>query len=278
MCLAIWKPKGVQIAKRYLVNGYQSNDDGCGFAYAHKGRLIVEKGFQNFAEFWKSFKPVQNKHAMLIHFRFATSGAKDSTMAHPFLICDGTHAVIHNGIINTKSSGSDSDTATFSNNVLQPLFEKFPFNCSLVHYLVETSVGSGNKICVLRSDGKFSIYNEDSGHWHKGAWYSNKGYEESPVYKWNQTTGGYCSYSHNYGKVDWSKTTTVNDADETANEALEQQALADLRALEAAEGIPDAESSNKLDYSGTSAHREIPKSAEIHGYWNRLLGHKDDGK
>ena len=73
MCLAIYKPKGKQIKKAYLRNGYDGNTDGCGFCYAHKGQFHVERGFNTFDKFWKAIEPVMRKHALLVHFRFATA-------------------------------------------------------------------------------------------------------------------------------------------------------------------------------------------------------------
>ena len=103
---------------------------------------------------------------------------------HPFIISGGQYAVIHNGCINIKTTGDESDTGAYANNVLVPLFERFTFNESLVHYLVETSIGNGNKIAVMRYDGKVTIYNESQGHWHKGIWYSNHGYEYDASVTW----------------------------------------------------------------------------------------------
>src|SRR6266545_3554785 len=55
-CVAIYKPKGVQIAKKYLSNSFENNKDGAGFAYAKDGKITINKGYFSFEEFWKAFK------------------------------------------------------------------------------------------------------------------------------------------------------------------------------------------------------------------------------
>jgi glutamine amidotransferase len=256
MCLAIYKPKGVEISKAYYRNGYSENRDGCGFAFARNGRIECYKGFTSFSDFWQAIKPLQGKHAMLVHFRFATHGDKTTSNVHPILIANGKIAVIHNGVIPIKTTGNDSDTVTFARDVLAPCFKRFSWRDATLKYLVETSIGSGNKIVALNAQGDVVIFNEASGHWHKGSWYSNHGYEGTK--RWWSQCNAYASACVSRWSTKEKSDSTIRyykqdvfdeiDSDEIEAECL-KQAHANL-------GIPDMESSNTLDYSGKSSHLE----------------------
>ena len=244
MCLAIYKPKGVEIPKKNLKRGFEENDHGCGFAYAIHGRIEIAKGFKSFGEFWDSVKPLQPRYPMLIHFRLATHGDRTPANMHPFSVCKGKFAVIHNGIINIKTEGNKSDTATFCSQVLEPMYRKHYMDDSGLKYLIETSIGSGNKIAVLRCDGRHMIYNESSGHWHKGAWYSNDSYKETSR-KWsNWLSGTRQNMATSFKQSYWGKLagvrSDVHDEDELAAEAI-AQAEADKQARMP---FPDYDKSN----------------------------------
>jgi hypothetical protein len=180
MCLAIYKPKGVEIAKRYLKNGFANNQDGAGFAFIRDGKIEIRKGFFTFSDFWKAYRENKSEPA-LIHFRWTTHGTTNEANCHPFEICGGQFAVIHNGIIDidTSSDASRSDTWHYATKVLQPLVEMVPFDLPALRFVVESSI-EGSKIAVLRADGECVIFNESLGEWHNGAWYSNDGYKRKP--------------------------------------------------------------------------------------------------
>jgi hypothetical protein len=252
MCLAIYKPKGVEISKAYYRNGYSENHDGCGFAFANRGRIECYKGFRNFKDFWQAIKPLQGKFAMLVHFRFATHGDKSDANVHPILIANGKIAVIHNGVIPIKTYGNDSDTVTFARDVLAPCFRRFTWRNATLKYLVETSIGSYNKIVCLNSTGNVLIFNESSGHWHKGAWYSNKGYEGES--RWASLTSLASNCAANFGTryipKFYSPPPKQTVFDELDQDEIEAEAIAQACNL----GFPDSESSNTLDYDGKSEH------------------------
>ncbi len=183
MCLAIYKPKGVSIAKKYLKNGFSNNEDGAGFTITKDGKLETFKGYFTFGAFWKAYKGHQGETA-IIHFRMATHGKCNAENCHPFTLCGEEFAIIHNGIldIDTKSNKDRSDTFHFTELVLQPMFAIMPFDAPALRYLIETSIGTGNKIVALRRDGQHVIFNEGKGAWHKGAWFSNSSYERRSIF------------------------------------------------------------------------------------------------
>ncbi len=176
MCLAIAKPKGVVVPREHYENGFDSNSDGAGFAYVERGKIIIEKGFFTFAEFWAAFEPHQKKSAV-VHFRLATHGKCDAFNCHPWELCDGHFAMIHNGIIDIQSTKKKSDSGHFAHLVLEPAIEQMGIESGAMRYLVENSIGAGNKLCVLGKNDVIHIFNEQSGHWLNGAWYSNHSYE-----------------------------------------------------------------------------------------------------
>jgi len=252
MCLAIYKPKGVEISKAYYRNGYSENRDGCGFAFANHGRIECYKGFNSFHDFWNAIKPLQGKHAMLVHFRFATHGDKSDANVHPIVIHNGKFAVIHNGVIPIRTTGNDSDTVTFARDVLGPCFRRFSWKDATLRYLIETSIGGGNKIVAMNARGDVEIFNEKSGHWHKGAWYSNNGYEGDS--RWFKAIGHYASNCYSSWQSSRASKSSYHYAKQTVFDELDEDELNAELAQCTNLGVPDAESSNKLDYDGISHH------------------------
>jgi hypothetical protein len=178
MCLAIYKPAGKSIPTEHLEEGFLSNPHGAGFSYAINGELHSQKGFFKFNNFLKAYEKAVTKDAVaLVHFRYATHGEQNEFNCHPWPACGGEYSVIHNGILNIQSTKEKSDTGHFVDEVLTPMLEKVasPDDPAL-RFLVESTIGSGNKILVMDVAGKVTIYNEKSGTWDEGIWYSNCGY------------------------------------------------------------------------------------------------------
>jgi hypothetical protein len=199
MCLAIAKPARAIVPVDHLHAGYQGNPHGCGFAYAEKGKLTIVRGLFTFKDFMEKYRKVEHL-PMLIHFRYSTHGQPSVQNCHPFAMWDGRYALIHNGMIHIHQSISKelSDTAHFAKLIMEPMLkaginpEKAAFR-----YLVEESIGSGNKVLIMDNMGKTTIYNESVGEYEdaedkdgnpvivEGAegpeqatvWYSNAGYK-----------------------------------------------------------------------------------------------------
>lgn len=201
MCLAIYKPAGAVIPEEHLENGYQINDDGCGFCYAENGKLHVVKGLLTFPDFLKQYREKEHL-AMLIHFRMSTHCGKNKLNCHPFSICDGKYALIHNGVISIHCTIKElSDTGNFAKLVMEPMLKAgvHPRKPAFF-FLVEQAIGSHNKVCLMDCNGDVTIYNEDSGEYENAVdkdgneiiftgndgkkynetvWYSNGGYKYS---------------------------------------------------------------------------------------------------
>jgi len=203
MCIAIYKPHGKQLPDSHVAESFASNPDGAGFAtICPKKGFIIQKGFFTLEEFERAFRPYALRPA-LVHFRIATSGGVNPQMCHPFSLCGGKYAMIHNGIIDIKAHKGKSDTATFADAVLTPLLERgIPHTDPALRYLVETSIGKWNKILIMDTRGKVAYFNEQSGHYTDGIWYSNESYLP-PVRKVVKTGSTYWSeelWDKHFGK------------------------------------------------------------------------------
>lgn len=183
MCLAIYKPGGARIKHEKLRNGWDSNNHGAGFCYPNedKSELIIKKGFMTFDAFIEAYKPVAAE-PLLIHFRWATHGARDEFNCHPWPIVgpDGKvwFAVIHNGVISKVASNRDiSDTGAFVDKFLKPILLNsrvgLPEVWTPIKALLEEYVGYGNKLAIMTRDGSYTILNENAGHWENKCWWSN---------------------------------------------------------------------------------------------------------
>ena len=181
MCLAIYKPANQIVCVSHLEEGFIGNPHGAGFAYLKDGAIVTRKGFFKFHDFLKAYEnEVSSETPALIHFRYATHGEKNEFNCHPWDVCNGEYVAIHNGILNIQSTDAKSDTGHFVDLVLTPVISAMgnPAHHS-VKYLIEQAIGSGNKILVMSKTGEVTIYNEKSGTWDGGIWYSNCGYQPS---------------------------------------------------------------------------------------------------
>lgn len=184
MCLAIYKPKGKIIPEDYLDTAWSNNKDGAGFAVVVNGRLEIHRGFMVLDDFLEAWKPHRKRQA-IIHFRWATHGARDASMTHPFRVSRNV-AMIHNGCLRIQTSGNNSDTYEYVLRVLAPLGNRDEkFWMKEPYRLMGEDAISGSKFCFLHADGTYGIWNAGAGHWLDGCWYSNHGYEQvSAGYRW----------------------------------------------------------------------------------------------
>lgn len=179
MCLLIAKPAGKIIPRANLEDAFYNNDDGAGFGIVEKDEndvdeLNIHKGFFEFEDFWKEWEPHQEKQA-IIHFRIATHRAVDGVNCHPFRINDDL-IIAHNGSISGLPSDPNcSDTNVFTEKIIKPLINKNPdfWTIPEFQWIVETAIGSSNKLVMMDVKGRFVIFNEKEGNTKDGVWYSN---------------------------------------------------------------------------------------------------------
>lgn len=62
--------------------------------------------------------------------------------------------------------------------------------------MIEKVIGGGSKLATLHNSGRIQLFNENSGHWNEGAWYSNGCYKAvTSVYSGHIPSGGGSAYS-----------------------------------------------------------------------------------
>ncbi len=187
MCLAIVKKPGASVPVEVLEDGFRSNPDGAGIAFARHGRLTIIKGLFDFDVFLGVLnREVAIDDAALIHFRLATSGKLNKKNCHPFMV-GRDMAMIHNGVLPWRSTKRMSDTACFVKDVLDHRAKFVPH--PEFRAVVEKGIGPDNKLAFLKASGETTIYNESSGEWLNGVWYSKKWVawsieDQSPKREW----------------------------------------------------------------------------------------------
>ena len=183
MCLAAYKPKGVEIEKKYLRSGFYSNCSGCGFMYHDNGKLFVVKGLFSFNEFYEKVQAVgQKEHDMAFHFRAASHGPVSDANCHPYEMVDGKWAMLHNGIFSIRCKNPNlSDSGNYAHDVLEPAIlngtYKDKFSDGTFKLQRDNRWGWG-AVVLMSAGGEVTIYNEDMGEWDNdiGAWFSNGAY------------------------------------------------------------------------------------------------------
>ena len=184
MCIAIMKSENKKISKTTLQRCYDANPDGAGFMFAENKELTVKKGYFTFKEFYKEYKPHENKQ-VLLHFRIKTHGPIDKDNCHPFLVNSGL-GFIHNGIISGYGDNKESDTIQFNNSILKKIVAKHGNNSLFDDPMVELieNVIGYSKLVFLDRHGNYKIMNEEKGSWNDGIWYSNSSWKKPEPIKY----------------------------------------------------------------------------------------------
>lgn len=171
MCVAIYKPPGVEIPEDILEACFNFNPHGMGFATPKDGVMRITKGFFRFDRFLECYRAkVDSENPALIHFRYASAGAIDQYNCHPWRI-NARVCMIHNGTLRHRYTHSMSDTGHFTRDILIPNQDMI-FDPDF-QLRVENHIGDRNKMAFLDVDGRCTIYNEHRGEWHDDAWFSN---------------------------------------------------------------------------------------------------------
>lgn len=173
MCLLIFKPAGVAMPQASLEHGYAENPHGMGVAWAQDGQLRCWRSLDKFRTLCEKVAGLTDYPA-LIHFRWATHGAKTRENCHPFLASDKSFVMAHNGVLPIHSTPEVSDTRHFLTHVLENLKPGWHKNWITCDWLEEALYG--NKVGVLFPNGEWVLLNEKDGDWAGEVWYSNQDY------------------------------------------------------------------------------------------------------
>lgn len=200
MCLALYKPAKAKLNQDEMRTAFSANPDGAGFAYYDPSlkRVVIQRGYFTFNDLWADLAPIMEDNCPLIlHYRWATHGDINVENCHPFQLTDG--ALIHNGIISgmgtstyksaskyytppvgktcadMECSDDRSDTREFVEDYLADMGVS---ELRAAKKLIEHTIGY-SKLVTIHNDGSVIIFNEDSGHWRNGVWYSNDSYKKA---------------------------------------------------------------------------------------------------
>lgn len=181
MCMIALRPvgeagRGSNMPNSVIDTAMSRHPDGFGMAWREDGVLRIAKyGPSGRKAFRKELKRLDRRADIeyTAHFRWATHGPKDAEMAHPYTYEDpeeGTVAVIHNGVIDIKTTPKESDTYAFVNQVLARLPSRWWANPALV-FLVNQSIG-WSRLVIMTARETVNLQEED-GEWDGGIWYSS---------------------------------------------------------------------------------------------------------
>jgi len=197
MCIAVLLKKDVKISEATLKNCWENNDDGAGIGFAYGGNIYIRKGYTKFESFYKSFLEIRQKFnpTMILHFRWATQGKRNTRNCHPFYI-NKNIMFCHNGVITHIAYDSElSDTYLFNQTVLKKLPIDFYKNEILMELIRRYS--SYSKFLFLNNEGQYYILNESAGHWNGGVWYSSEDYSWKR-YGYSGNRGTWNKNNYNY--------------------------------------------------------------------------------
>lgn len=168
MCIIIAKNKGIELpTKDILLNCYNHNPDGCGYAFTKDNKVYIKKGYFDFETFYNDLiKNVNKENQAIIHFRITTHGGKSAELTHPFCLAKKFNfitakriktdlAIAHNGILSITSNAKNphSDTTLFIKKYLSEIITKRKDlkNKNKIA-IINNLISYGNKLAFLTSD------------------------------------------------------------------------------------------------------------------------------
>lgn len=177
MCLIIFTPDlaKAKIHPEVLKKAFQRNNDGAGFAYVKDKKVVIEKPFFKFKDFYAAYQKHPKKGALLIHFRWATCGENNGINTQPIPVVSDKLVMAHNGVFSALSiRESGISDSVFLSYVIRNLKWELPFNKSQ-YWMLTGLCDNSSKLVFLDHKGNHTIINEKAGSWKDGAWYSDDG-------------------------------------------------------------------------------------------------------
>lgn len=214
MCVIVYKPKDIDFpTKETLKACWTKNDDGAGFMFPLKNKVVIKKGFMTFDDFYNALTETINtygtKRPYVMHFRITTQGGVQAKLTHPYPLSKNMKdlqelnftsdiGVAHNGIISLTSCAGEkeyNDTMKFITDYLALIIKHRTFyNDEDTLTLIKSLCKS--KLCILDGAGHVQLI----GDFIKGndnCYYSNKSFENYvPSYGY-----GYNDCNIVYGKT-----------------------------------------------------------------------------
>lgn len=212
MCIIVAKKKEVELPKiEYLENSFDFNNDGAGFMYVDRGKVVIDKGYMKFKDFKHQYEKLCKKFnnfkdkALVMHFRIGTSGTNSRENTHPYAISDNYKelhrtkvvtdlGVVHNGIIHSytptgKNKHNTNDTQEFIMKYLYPLYKNYKDFYKNKYIMEGIGEITGSKLTFL--DTNEELYFVGDFIEEDGVMYSNGSYEYGKTYYYKYSSGKY---------------------------------------------------------------------------------------
>jgi len=213
MCIIAVKPAKVKISEDTFKKCFDNNSDGCGFMYAHEGKIFGVKGLMTFDDFKSACKTIPDDCCVVYHFRIQTHGGVVSQLTHPYPVTDNVkelhntrwccedYGVAHNGIFSiTDVPSGESDTTMWIKDRLNHIKRLSEYDgVSLLddEYkdVINSLVGSGSKVAIMDTEGDVKMYGSGWIADKSGAYFSNTSYSYTKSYT-SYYPSSYKSYSY----------------------------------------------------------------------------------
>lgn len=163
MCVIIYKPKGVDMPSRSILNkAYSKNPHGCGYVATGSSYKTCL-----YRDFLKRLGTVGKDENCIIHFRLATHGSICTENCHPFNIGDVYFA--HNGILNIKPKADMTDSETAFKQIIYPAITQYGLDSIEVNDVIAGLIGF-SKFAIMQNNN-VRLYGDYRKI--KGIYYSN---------------------------------------------------------------------------------------------------------
>lgn len=200
MCIAILNKSGF-IPDQHIQNSFDNNYDGAGLAWIESGIIKTYKTMNDISEFIQTYKKIRknNDSPILLHFRISTHGKVNISNVHPFMI-GNKMAMIHNGMIDfpilNKNLSDTHSLVLLLNKLSNP--ENIHDSNSVEFQFIKETCDNHSKMVFLSADSKYTIFNEEKGHWIDQTWYSNYTYKDYGRYDFGGKSMDNLSKSNQY--------------------------------------------------------------------------------
>lgn len=172
MCLIVHCPKDIELPESLALRSFNNNPHGWGVMYAKNGKVLTARGL-GVADYLDTLDRLKDED-FVVHTRVATHGDINIANTHPFKVTKNVY-MMHNGIISNYKviNPRMSDSWHFA-KWLAPIVNggEILDDKDFID-VIGRRIGKGNKIVLLRGDGKVFIVNEDQGVEYKNMWLSN---------------------------------------------------------------------------------------------------------
>ncbi len=236
MCVIVMLEDNRTITKRELKAMFDVNSDGAGlFYFDNYGRVIIDKGYFDFEDYWQEYSELRKKYSGKIgmHMRISTSGSVTSEFCHPYSLCNSYKemkkkdlitdcAVAHNGILMWKDiDAGANDSMHYIKHTIYPMWNKRGVTFLDVkknRAKIERDI-VGSKLLIFTKGGRVDRLGEgwiklrDGVYVSNNCWQWRLDYDMNGVYKYRNYVRDYVyDYDDDYYYNEYNTTFEDNEA------------------------------------------------------------------